>query len=63
MDLQRKICKERSAKKDLDNVTPKELKALKIMLECSDAQLVTVIASGILVEVQYEVQYNGRAIS
>jgi hypothetical protein len=51
------------AKKDLGNVTPKELKALKklakIMLGYSDAQLTTVVASGALVEVQF----NGNEVS
>jgi hypothetical protein len=51
------------AKKDLSNITPKELKALKklakIMLGYSDSQLATVVASGALVEVQC----NGKAVS
>jgi len=43
------------AKKDLGNISPKELKALKrlakIMLAYSDAQLTSIVASGTLVEV------------
>ena len=44
------------AKKDLGNISPNELKALKklgkIMLAYSDAQLATVVTSGTLVEVK-----------
>jgi hypothetical protein len=51
------------AKKDLGNITPKELKTVKklakFMLAYSDAQLATVVASGTLVEVQC----NGKAVS
>jgi hypothetical protein len=51
------------AKKDLGNISPKELKALKklakIVLGYSDAQIATVVASGTLVEVKC----NGKAVS
>ena len=51
------------AKKDLGNINLKELKALKklakIMLEYSDAQIATVVASGTLVEVKC----NDKAVS
>jgi hypothetical protein len=51
------------AKKDVGNISPKELKALKklakIMLAYSDAQIAAVVASGTLVEVKC----NGKAIS
>jgi len=51
------------AKKDLANVGPKELKALKklagIMLGYSDAQIAAAVASGTL----NEVKYSGKAVS
>jgi len=51
------------AKKDLGNVSPIELKALKklakMMLAYSDGQMATVIASGTLVEVKCD----GKAVS
>ena len=51
------------AKKDLGNISPKELKALKklakIVLGYSDAQIATVVASGTLVEVKCD----GKAVS
>ena len=51
------------AKKDLGNISPKELGALKklakIMLAYSDAQLATIVASGALLEVRC----NGKAVS
>lgn len=51
------------AKKDLGNVSPKELKALKklakIMLAYSEAQIEALLASGPLVEVKC----NGEAVS
>lgn len=51
------------AKKDVANVNPRELKALKklakIMLAYSDDQLASLLVSGILVEVKC----NGKAVS
>jgi hypothetical protein len=51
------------AKKDLGNISSKELKALKrlakIMLGYSDAQFATLVSSGTLVEVKC----NGKAVS
>ncbi|MBZ5628494.1 MAG: type II toxin-antitoxin system RelE/ParE family toxin [Acidobacteriia bacterium] len=51
------------AKKDLGNINPNELKALKklarIMLGYSDAQIATVVALGTL----FEVKCNGKTVS
>jgi hypothetical protein len=51
------------AKKDLGNISPKELSALKklarIMLAYSDGQIAMVVASGTLIEVKC----NGKAVS